>query len=131
MRPLLSCCSIAAKSIPTPKIKRVGCHCCIPPRRGDEAVVKLLLDSHKAGAEIKDKENRTPLSYAATKGHEVVVKLPFDRGKVDTDAEDQYGQTPLLYTAANGDKAVVKRLIAAKAMSTPKTVNMCQTGSDA
>jgi ankyrin repeat protein len=45
-------------------------------RNGNEAVVKLLLETGKVDSDSKDKEyGLTPLSLAAENGHEAVVKL--------------------------------------------------------
>jgi ankyrin repeat protein len=38
-------------------------------------VVKLLLESGKVDVDAKDKQDWTPLSWAARHGHEAVVKL--------------------------------------------------------
>jgi len=63
-----------------------------------------------AEADSKDKNSRTPLSYAAGKGNEAVVKLLLKTGKVEADSKDKYSQTPLSYAAGKGNKAVVKLL---------------------
>ncbi|KFY83553.1 hypothetical protein V498_07984, partial [Pseudogymnoascus sp. VKM F-4517 (FW-2822)] len=47
--------------------------------KGHEAVVKLLLEKG-AKLESKDKDGRTPLSYAVEKGHEAIVKLLLEKG---------------------------------------------------
>ena len=95
---------------------------------GHEAMVKLLLDTGKAGIdskdknygqtplswaadlESKDKEGRMPLSWAAEKGHEAVVKLLLEKG-AELDSKDSRGRTPLSWAAANGHEAVVKLLL--------------------
>ena len=41
--------------------------------------MQLLFDKG-ADIESKDKDGRTPLSYAAERGHEAVVKLLLDKG---------------------------------------------------
>ena len=46
---------------------------------GIKDVVKLLLDKG-AKLETKDKDDRTPLLYAAANGHEAVVKLLREKG---------------------------------------------------
>ena len=60
-----------------------------------EAVVKLLLDTGEVDVNWKDKDGRTPLSWAAEKGCETIVKLLLDTGKVDVDWKDRDGRTPL------------------------------------
>ena len=59
----------------------------------------------------KDKEGRTPLSWASWYGYEAVVKLLLEKGAV-LDAESFHSdQTPLSYAAGNGHEAVVKLLL--------------------
>ncbi|KAH6669832.1 ankyrin repeat-containing domain protein [Halenospora varia] len=64
--------------------------------QGHEAIVKLLLDSNKVDADLKNQSGQTPLLWATQNGQEAVVKLLLDSGKADTDSKDQSGQTPLL-----------------------------------
>ncbi|KAH7175771.1 hypothetical protein EDB81DRAFT_836086 [Dactylonectria macrodidyma] len=64
--------------------------------RWPKAVVRiLLLATGKADIDTKDRNGRTPLSYAAANGHEAVVRLLFNRG-AHTEAPDEKGWTPLL-----------------------------------
>ncbi|KAH7379062.1 ankyrin repeat-containing domain protein [Cadophora sp. MPI-SDFR-AT-0126] len=58
-------------------------------RNGHEAVVKLLLETGKADADVKDIHNQTPLREAARNGHEAVVKLLLGTGKVDADVKSR------------------------------------------
>jgi ankyrin repeat protein len=44
----------------------------------------------------KDKNGRTPLSWAAQNGHEAVVKLLLDNSS-DVDSKDNADRTPLTY----------------------------------
>lgn len=79
---------------------------------GQEAVVKLLLETGKAEVDSKDRYNRTPLFEAAVNGHQGVVKLLFETGKANIDVKDtSFGQTPLLWAADNGHEGVVKLLL--------------------
>jgi ankyrin repeat protein len=48
---------------------------------GNEAVVKLLLDTGKVDVDSMDTYGQTPLSRAAKSGHEAVVKLLPDATK--------------------------------------------------
>jgi ankyrin repeat protein len=64
------------------------------------------------GANPKDNNSRTPLSWAAEAGHEAVVKLLLTQTDIAADSEDMYfGQTPLSWAAARGHEAVVKLLL--------------------
>jgi ankyrin repeat protein len=51
---------------------------------------------------LKDKDGKTPLSWAAYKGHDVVVKVLLETGKVDIDVKDNDGRTPLLCAVYGG-----------------------------
>ncbi|KAK3935766.1 hypothetical protein QBC46DRAFT_461901 [Diplogelasinospora grovesii] len=77
----------------------------------EQAVTALLQKSFKA--DLKDKDDLTPLSYAAGTGYEAVVKLLLDSGEVDTDSRDEHGWTPLSLAAmyGHGHEAVVKLLL--------------------
>ncbi|KAF8850876.1 hypothetical protein BDZ45DRAFT_557007, partial [Acephala macrosclerotiorum] len=44
-------------------------------RKGNETIVKLLLETGKVEVDSKDGYDQTPLSRAARKGNEAVVKL--------------------------------------------------------
>jgi ankyrin repeat protein len=82
--------------------------------RGDEAVVKLLLEK-EADVESKDAEyGQTPLSCAAENGHEAVIKLLLER-KADLECKSNNGWTPLCWAARNGHETVVKLLLEKRA----------------
>ncbi|KAL5328321.1 hypothetical protein ACEPPN_001820 [Leptodophora sp. 'Broadleaf-Isolate-01'] len=79
---------------------------------GHEDTVKLLLETGKVEADLKDgKSGRTSLSYAAQNGHEAVVKLLLETGKVEADSKDRDSKTPLSWAAQYGHEAVVKLLL--------------------
>ncbi|KAM5342890.1 hypothetical protein ACJ41O_013856 [Fusarium nematophilum] len=78
---------------------------------GQEAVVKMLLDTDKVNVDLRDKYGRTPLSWAAQNGREAVVRLLLDTGKVDVDSRDNDDRTPLWWAAGNGREAVVRMLL--------------------
>ena len=54
-----------------------------------------MLLGEGADIESKDKDGRTPLSWAAERRYESVVKLLPENG-ADINAKDESGQTPLL-----------------------------------
>ena len=75
---------------------------------------RLLMGKHgdsNIGADLKDKDGRTPLSHAASRGHEAVVWLLVERDDVEADSKDDYGQTPLWHAAWGGHEAVVRMLV--------------------
>jgi ankyrin repeat protein len=73
--------------------------------------VKQLLDTGKVEVDSKDKNGRTPLSWAADYGQEATVKQLLDTGKVEVDSRDNNGRSPLSWAARNGQEATVKRLV--------------------
>ncbi|RYP57864.1 hypothetical protein DL769_009241 [Monosporascus sp. CRB-8-3] len=79
--------------------------------KGQEAVVKLLLDTGKVDVDSKDDDGLTPLSWAAKEGHEAVIKLLLDTGKVDVDSKDNYSRTPLSWAAEDGSEAIQDAVI--------------------
>jgi ankyrin repeat protein len=75
-------------------------------------MVRLLLEKDGVDANTKDKNGRTPLSWAAQKGHYAVVKLLLAKDGADPDSKDtKCGLTPLSWAAANGHGCVVKLLL--------------------
>jgi ankyrin repeat protein len=105
----------------------------VAARDGRESIVKLLLDKvpiddiikykdrrtarfnwtgmYDVDIEAMDKDNLTPLSWAAKNGHDVIVELLLNTGIVEVEARDKDGQTPLLWAAKNGHEAVAKLLL--------------------
>ena len=79
-------------------------------------MVKLLLDTGTVDADSKDKNDRSPLSWAAENGHEAVVKLLLDTGTVDVDLKDIDGYTPLLWAAWNDHGSIEYLLLNRGAM---------------
>ncbi|WZH50422.1 PNP_UDP_1 domain-containing protein [Fusarium acuminatum] len=79
--------------------------------RGNEAIVKLLLDTGKVDADARDNKGRTPLWWAAEGGHKATIKLLLSTGKVDVDARDENGWTPLSMAAGRGHEATIKLLL--------------------
>ena len=84
--------------------------CIWAARTGNEAVVKLLLETGRIDANMKDHSDWTPLSLAAYNGHVAVVKLLSQTEKVDIELKSK-GQTPLSWAAEMGHEAVVRQLL--------------------
>ncbi|OBS16221.1 hypothetical protein FPOA_13027 [Fusarium poae] len=101
----------AAHALSAPAADKVNLSLLWAARNGNEAMVKMLVDTGKVDVDAKDNNGQTPLSWAAENGHEAVVKMLLDTGKVDVDAKDKGGQTPLWWAATNGHEAVVKMLV--------------------
>jgi ankyrin repeat protein len=60
---------------------------------------------------LKDKHDRTLLSWAALDGNEPTVRLLLEKG-AELEAKDgEYGQTPLSWAVENGHESIVKMLI--------------------
>ena len=66
--------------------------------------MELLLLT-KANVNAKDKNDQTPLHWAATKGREDVAELLL-ANKAVVDAKDKAGQTPLHYAVFGGHEDV-------------------------
>ena len=77
---------------------------------GHETVVELLLKMGKSDVNSKDRNGRTPLSWASENGHSTVVELLLETDKVNVDSADRSSRTPLSWAAGNGREAVVKLL---------------------
>lgn len=60
---------------------------------------------------LKDKNEQTPLPWAADNGHEAVVRLLLKTGKVDVELKDKWRWTLLSRAATKAHKAVVKLLL--------------------
>ena len=80
-------------------------------RRGNEAVVRLLLIRGDVGHDEADNAGQTPLWWASHKGHKGVVELLYARNDVNPDKANCYGQTPLSTASESGHGAVVRLLL--------------------
>jgi len=83
-------------------------------RKGQEAVVKLLLERKDVNPDRPDNGGQTPISWAAENAHEAVVNLLLERKDVNPDRPDNGGRTPILWAARYGHEAVVKLLLERK-----------------
>ncbi|EXM20360.1 hypothetical protein FOTG_11726 [Fusarium oxysporum f. sp. vasinfectum 25433] len=75
-----------------------------------DVIIKMLLTSEGVYVNPKDKDGRTPLSWAAGNGHESIVKMLLTTNEVDINSKDSDGHTPLWWAAVNGHEAIVKLL---------------------
>ena len=80
-------------------------------KQGHVEIVKLLLD---AGAKVKmkDRNQRTMLSWAAENGRTAVVELLLERSDIDLNAKDLDGRTPFYWAASCGHEDMLKLLLA-------------------
>jgi tetratricopeptide (TPR) repeat protein len=82
---------------------------------GQEAVVRLLLDTGKVDVDLKDERGRTPLWWAAEGGHLAVVELLLSNGADVNTQGGEYGNA-LQAASQGGHLAVVELLLAKGAM---------------
>jgi len=66
-----------------------------------DAIVRLLLDEYNVEADSRDKDGRSPLSYAAECGHDAIVRLLVDKSNVEADSKDNSGRSPLSFAAGH------------------------------
>lgn len=79
--------------------------------RGNEAIVKLLLEDGGLDPNDENKYHRTPLHLAAAGGHNNVAKLLLDRYNVEPHVRDLSNVTPLSDAARYGHVGVLKLLL--------------------
>ncbi|RYP51033.1 hypothetical protein DL768_003533 [Monosporascus sp. mg162] len=91
---------------------------------GFYGVVKLLIKGprirlikgiklpFRKGAEVdaRDRDDRTPLSYAAWNGHLAIVRLLVKKG-ARADSKDKIGGTPVSYALCTGQQDIVHKLV--------------------
>jgi Ankyrin repeats (3 copies) len=66
----------------------------------------------ECGADMKDINGRTALSYASQEGHLAVMKVLLRRNDVDVNSKDCGDRTPLSIATTNGQACAVKLLLA-------------------
>jgi ankyrin repeat protein len=79
--------------------------------KGFIELVRLMLASNDANADLKDESDRTALSYAAEMGRRDVVQLLLDRDDVNADSPDHFGRTPLSFAAEGGYQEIARLLL--------------------
>jgi ankyrin repeat protein len=92
-------------------------------KSGYEAVMKLLLKKN-VDPYSRDKDYRTPLSYAAKKGHKAIVTRLLKGDSIDPDSKDMDNRTPLSF-AAGGRGMVMKRLLERNSVDPDSENNVC------
>ena len=70
--------------------------------------------AHKHNVDVRDRNQRTPLSLAAEGGKEDLAKL-LVRFNARVNAQDNLGNTPIYYAASSNHTAVISTLIRAMA----------------
>ncbi|KAF1314622.1 Tkl protein kinase, partial [Globisporangium splendens] len=86
-----------------------------------EEVLCLCVVDRGADVAEKDKNGRSPLSYAAEGGKTETVQLLVDRG-ADVTEKDEYGRSPLSYAAEAGKREIVQLLVDRGAGVTEKSM---------
>lgn len=71
----------------------------------------MLLDTAKVEVDSKDKDGRTPLSYAVSIGSDSTVELLLDTAKAEIESRDNYGRTPLSQAISRGYTSIAWLLL--------------------
>ncbi|KND92754.1 Inversin [Tolypocladium ophioglossoides CBS 100239] len=80
--------------------------------RGNEAVVRLLLEREDIDVNPRDEMGQTPLLIATEQGHVEIVRLLLAKSNVNINARDEDGQTALVSAAQAGLMSIVCALLA-------------------
>lgn len=85
--------------------------------------VEVVRDLVRSGIplDVKDEEERAPLSYAASNGHPKLVEALVEKDTVDPTSKNIQGRTPLSYAAEKGDVDVIQLI--SKKPTHPEEVN--------
>ena len=79
--------------------------------RGQEHVVKVLVNEFGCNAGEKGEYGRTPLHYACKNGHVNVVRQLIMEMQCEQSAKDEHGDAPIHIAALRGQEHVVKVLV--------------------
>ncbi|KAK4170814.1 ankyrin repeat-containing domain protein [Triangularia setosa] len=80
--------------------------------RGNEPMVRLLLERPGIDINSKNPNGRTAISLAAQKGHHAIVKALLRRPEVDVNSQDKNEDAPIVWAAYYGHTEAVSALIA-------------------
>ncbi|KAF4618149.1 hypothetical protein G7Y89_g14958 [Cudoniella acicularis] len=98
---------------------------------GQDAIVKLLLETEGLEVDVKARDGRTPLSLAVTFDDKEsalkVVEILLATEGVDAESTDAHGRTPLSWAAGARNTAAFVRLLAEDHVSPNSTDNAGQT----
>ncbi|KAF9955546.1 hypothetical protein BGZ72_003635 [Mortierella alpina] len=88
--------------------------------RGQEDVVRILVDAAGAGVDVPDREGErganvhqrdkdgwTALHNASSKGYIAIAQVLLEKGEADINARSKMGHTPLINAASKGDISMV------------------------
>lgn len=78
-----------------------------------ESITKILLNN-KINIDFTNKNNMTPLMFAAKNGNTTVVEMLLEKG-ANIHAKDNNGYTPLIFAITSGNLHTVKKLLEKKA----------------
>ncbi|VUC37256.1 unnamed protein product [Clonostachys rosea] len=90
--------------------------------RGNDSVIKLLLENDADPNVIHGYEGETPLTWAVKEKKTELVKLLLDRGAA-IETQNSRGQTALTEAAFNGDEATIRVLL--RQGADPNATNEC------
>ncbi|CAG9999233.1 unnamed protein product [Clonostachys byssicola] len=93
--------------------EKSNCHCSSLLHNAEDGhgTAVQSLPIKKAYFDLKDRNGRTPLSWAAEYGSLEVAKLLLKTGQVDIESRDEIGQTPLSRAAKYGSLEVARLLL--------------------
>jgi ankyrin repeat protein len=74
-----------------------GCSIYPTDEKRSQMVIEMFLARTDVNVDSKDRNGRTPLSFAAEQGHVSAVKLLLARNDIDADSKDDDGRTPLSF----------------------------------
>ncbi|KAH8911813.1 ankyrin [Coniochaeta sp. PMI_546] len=77
-----------------------------------ELTANALIETGQVDLNVKTRDRRTLLSYAAQHGYRSTVQLLLASGQVDINCKDSYGQTPLFHAMSRENESSLQHLTA-------------------